>query len=173
MIFIPMPLPKKVLQTSYCTHLFSENVIQTLLGMGMGMNVTAQEGFSWPRPGEIVRTGEAPPRRRESPEHLDPGGSWNGGLRVACAHLAANGHAKISHAEILGIWLGLPSSEGSHCYWTRFSLESAPKLGTSTKRGHTLLACRGLKKPRSPQASEEFAERTPPLSTLVSCCLRA
>ena len=40
-IFIPMPLPKQVLQTSHCTHSFQENVLQTLVGVGMGMNVTA------------------------------------------------------------------------------------------------------------------------------------
>ena len=39
--FIPMPLPKGAQQTSLCTHLFSEHVLQTLLGTGMGMNVTA------------------------------------------------------------------------------------------------------------------------------------
>ena len=42
MIFTPMPLPEKVLQTSSCTILFYEFVIQTVFGMGMGMNVTAQ-----------------------------------------------------------------------------------------------------------------------------------
>ena len=31
----------KVLQTSHRTHLFQEHVLQTLLGMGMSMNVTA------------------------------------------------------------------------------------------------------------------------------------
>ena len=42
-IFVPMPLPPKVNRTSLCTHLFSENVIQSLLGMGTGMNVTAHQ----------------------------------------------------------------------------------------------------------------------------------
>ena len=32
----------KVLQISYCTHLSSEHVLQTLAGMGMGMSVTVQ-----------------------------------------------------------------------------------------------------------------------------------
>ena len=41
-IFMPRPLPKRVLQTSYCTHFFYADVLQTVLGMGMGMNVTAQ-----------------------------------------------------------------------------------------------------------------------------------
>ena len=40
-IFIPMPLSPKVIQASLCPHLLSENVLQTLLGMGMGMNITA------------------------------------------------------------------------------------------------------------------------------------
>ena len=38
---MPIPLPNKVLQTSDRTHFFYENVPQTVLGMGMGMNVTA------------------------------------------------------------------------------------------------------------------------------------
>ena len=42
-IYIYIPLPKKVLQTSYCSYLFQGNALQTLLGMGMGMNVTAQQ----------------------------------------------------------------------------------------------------------------------------------
>ena len=36
-----MPLPQQVLQTSYCTHLFYNNVIQTVLGVGTDMIVTA------------------------------------------------------------------------------------------------------------------------------------
>ena len=40
-IFIPIPLPIQVLQTSYCTHLLFKDVLQTGLGMGMGMNGTA------------------------------------------------------------------------------------------------------------------------------------
>ena len=39
--FIPIPLPRKVLQTSCCTHLSFEDVLQTGLGMDMGMNGTA------------------------------------------------------------------------------------------------------------------------------------
>ena len=42
MIFVPIPLPRKVLQTSYCTHLLLTDGLQTGLGMGMGMNGTAQ-----------------------------------------------------------------------------------------------------------------------------------
>ena len=42
MIFIPIPLPRKVQQTSYCTHLLFSYVLQTGLCMGMGMNGTAQ-----------------------------------------------------------------------------------------------------------------------------------
>ena len=37
----PIPLPEKVLQTSSCTILLCKCVIQSVLGMGMGMNVTA------------------------------------------------------------------------------------------------------------------------------------
>ena len=37
-----MPLPKIVLQTSDCVHFFYGDVLQTALGMGMGMNITAQ-----------------------------------------------------------------------------------------------------------------------------------
>ena len=40
-IFIPIPLPRQVLQTSYCTHLLSKDSIQTVFGVGMGMNGTA------------------------------------------------------------------------------------------------------------------------------------
>ena len=40
-MFVPTPLPKRVLQASYCTHFFSANVIQAVLGTGMGMNVAA------------------------------------------------------------------------------------------------------------------------------------
>ena len=41
-IFIPIPPSNRVLQTSCCTPFFYTNVLQTVLGMGMGMNVTAQ-----------------------------------------------------------------------------------------------------------------------------------
>ena len=45
MIFIPIPLPEKVLRTCYCTRLFYESALQAILGMGMGgRNVTAQLG---------------------------------------------------------------------------------------------------------------------------------
>ena len=37
-----VPLPKQVMQTSSCTMLLYTFVIQTVLGLGMGMNVTAQ-----------------------------------------------------------------------------------------------------------------------------------
>ena len=40
MTFLPMLMPRTVIQTSYCTHLLSTNVLQTVLGMGM--NITAQ-----------------------------------------------------------------------------------------------------------------------------------
>ena len=36
-----MPLPETVLQTSSCTDLFCNFVLQTVLGVGMGMNVAA------------------------------------------------------------------------------------------------------------------------------------
>ena len=42
MIFILVPLPEEVLQTSRCAILLYEVVLQTALGTGMGMNVTAQ-----------------------------------------------------------------------------------------------------------------------------------
>ena len=45
-IFIPIPLPRKVIRTSYCTHLLSEDVLPTGSGMGMGMNGTARSGSS-------------------------------------------------------------------------------------------------------------------------------
>ena len=41
-VFMPIPLPGKVPQTSCCTHLLLKDVLQTGLGMGMGMNGTAQ-----------------------------------------------------------------------------------------------------------------------------------
>ena len=41
-IFIRIPLPRKGLQTSYCTHVLLECVLQTGLDMGMSMNGTAQ-----------------------------------------------------------------------------------------------------------------------------------
>ena len=51
---IPIPLPKRVLQTSDCTHFFYEQILQTILGVDMGMNVTAHRlppptgrGRSW------------------------------------------------------------------------------------------------------------------------------
>ena len=44
MIFVPIPLPERVLQTSDCGNFFYADVRQTVLGMGMGMNVTAQVG---------------------------------------------------------------------------------------------------------------------------------
>ena len=47
-IFIPAPLPEKVPRTSFCTHLFCRLVLQTILGMGMDINVTAQNSA---RPG--------------------------------------------------------------------------------------------------------------------------
>ena len=42
MILIPIPLPEKVIQTSSCTILLYNMFYKTVLGMGMGMNVTAQ-----------------------------------------------------------------------------------------------------------------------------------
>ena len=39
---IPIPLPREALQTSYCTRSLLTNVLQTGMGMGMGMNGTAQ-----------------------------------------------------------------------------------------------------------------------------------
>ena len=61
-VFMPLPLPQTALQTSFCTHLLAENSTQTLLGMGMGMNVTAQ-GHRAPEVGA-----PAPPRGAEGPE---------------------------------------------------------------------------------------------------------
>ena len=46
MIFIPIPLLGKVIQTSSCTMLLYKCVIQIVFGMGVGMNVTAQETSS-------------------------------------------------------------------------------------------------------------------------------
>ena len=53
----PYPCPKRVLQTSYCTHFLYGYVLQTVLGTGMGMNVTAQDAR--------FKNGRAPPRRPE------------------------------------------------------------------------------------------------------------
>ena len=39
---MPVPLPRKVIHTSYCTHLLFKPILQTGLGMGMGMNGTAR-----------------------------------------------------------------------------------------------------------------------------------
>ena len=44
-IFIPIPLPEQVLQTSSCTILLYKFVLQTGLGMGMGTNGTAYGRF--------------------------------------------------------------------------------------------------------------------------------
>ena len=44
-VFITVPLPEKFIQTSCCPHLFYKLVLRIVLGMGMGMNVTAQT--SW------------------------------------------------------------------------------------------------------------------------------
>ena len=41
-IFIPIPLPEQVIQTFSCTIPLYNCATQTVLGMGMGMNVTAQ-----------------------------------------------------------------------------------------------------------------------------------
>ena len=38
MVTLPIPLPKRILQNSCCTRFFHENVVQTVLGMGTGMN---------------------------------------------------------------------------------------------------------------------------------------
>ena len=48
-------MPRKVIQTSYCTHLLFEDALQTGLGMGMGMNGTAQEALPGSR-GENLRS---------------------------------------------------------------------------------------------------------------------
>ena len=59
--FTPIPLPKRVLQTSDRSHFFYGDALQTVLGMGMGMDVTAQEPlFSF---GELV---EGRPRARSA-----------------------------------------------------------------------------------------------------------
>ena len=42
---IPIPLPKRVLQPSDCTHIFHKQSLQTVLGMGMGMNITSERGL--------------------------------------------------------------------------------------------------------------------------------
>ena len=41
-IFIPIPLPPKVLQTQNYTRFFCRCVLQIVSGTGMGMNATAQ-----------------------------------------------------------------------------------------------------------------------------------
>ena len=40
-----VPLPEQVLQTSCCTLMLYKYVLQTVLGMGTGMNVTAQSPY--------------------------------------------------------------------------------------------------------------------------------
>ena len=37
-----MPMPKQVLYCVYCTHVFYTCALQTVFGLGMGANVTAQ-----------------------------------------------------------------------------------------------------------------------------------
>ena len=41
-MFVPIPLPEQILRVSCCTHFLYTVVLQTILGMGMDMNVTAQ-----------------------------------------------------------------------------------------------------------------------------------
>ena len=55
------PAQKRVLQTSYCTHFFYEHVLQTFLGMGMGMK--------WHSPGPLPRQRPQParPAGRDAP----------------------------------------------------------------------------------------------------------
>ena len=38
-IFVPMPMPKRIIRSSLCTHLLSAILLRTSLGMGMGINV--------------------------------------------------------------------------------------------------------------------------------------
>ena len=69
--FIPMRLPRKVIQTSYCTHLLFENVMLTGLGMdmGMGMNGTAHASRK--------QGGRARHRATRTVVHVSRGGnSW-------------------------------------------------------------------------------------------------
>ena len=40
-ILVPIPLPEQVIEASSCAILLYKFVLQTVLGMGMGMNVTA------------------------------------------------------------------------------------------------------------------------------------
>ena len=40
-IIITIPLPQQIVWTSYCANLFYSTVLQIILGVGMGMNVTA------------------------------------------------------------------------------------------------------------------------------------
>ena len=45
-IFIPLPLPKRIILTACCTISLYRVVLPTVLGMGMDVNVTAQAGLS-------------------------------------------------------------------------------------------------------------------------------
>ena len=63
--FIPIPLPEKIIQTSSCTILLYNVVLQTGLGMGMGVNGTAQERETQRRRGgEVERWTERQRGRR-------------------------------------------------------------------------------------------------------------
>ena len=56
----PYPCPKQVLQASLCTHLFCKLVLQTVLGMGMGMTRRHQTGRSGRPPRRLLSTFEIP-----------------------------------------------------------------------------------------------------------------
>ena len=56
-----MPLPKQVLQISYCTPLSYKCLLQAVLGIGMGISVTAQSRLKWST-GPILVTQQNWPR---------------------------------------------------------------------------------------------------------------
>ena len=48
-IFIPIPLPDKVIHISSCTMLFYKDVLQTVSGAGVGTSVTAHQCGRFPK----------------------------------------------------------------------------------------------------------------------------
>ena len=79
MIFIPIPLPERIMQASCCTTLFYKFILQTVLGMGMGMNVRAPNkcckaplrASGAPR-GRGARGSRARPSTADPPRELRP-----------------------------------------------------------------------------------------------------
>ena len=73
MPFIPIPLPEKVPQTSSYTIWLHNFVLQTGLGMGMGINGTAQQGLPGPRDGllDVARGARRGTKRGQTDRWID------------------------------------------------------------------------------------------------------